>query len=90
MSVRASAVGQRVEVVVSDRGAGIDADELPHVFERFSRTRYADEHAIQGVGLGLAIAKAIAEAHGGAVTATSTPGEGSTFTLTLPSAAPSS
>ncbi|MBG0823070.1 PAS domain S-box protein [Planomonospora sp. ID91781] len=90
ITVRASATGQRVEVAVTDRGAGIGADELPHVFERFSRTRYADEHAIQGVGLGLAIAKAIAEAHGGAVTATSTPGEGSTFTLTLPAAVSSS
>ncbi|MBG0823620.1 PAS domain S-box protein [Planomonospora sp. ID91781] len=59
ISVHASATGQQVAVAVTDRGAGIGADELPHVFERFSRTRYADEHAIQGVGLGLAIAKAM-------------------------------
>ncbi|GGT09724.1 hypothetical protein GCM10010156_77910 [Planobispora rosea] len=90
ITVRASAAGGRVAIAVTDAGAGIGADELPHVFERFYRTRYADEHAIQGIGLGLSIAQAIAEAHGGTITATSAPGEGSTFTLHLPGAPASS
>ncbi|MBG0817557.1 ATP-binding protein [Planomonospora sp. ID82291] len=84
ITVRASAAGRQVVIAVTDAGSGIDAEELPHVFERFYRTRYAEENAIQGVGLGLAITKAIAEAHGGTVTAVSAPGEGSTFALTLP------
>ncbi|GAT69399.1 PAS domain-containing two-component system sensor histidine kinase/response regulator [Planomonospora sphaerica] len=88
ITVHASAAGQQVAIAVTDTGAGIDTDELPHVFERFYRTRYAHEHAIQGVGLGLTIAEAIAEAHGGTITVVSTPGEGSTFTLNLPVSAP--
>ncbi|GGS76099.1 hypothetical protein GCM10010156_38560 [Planobispora rosea] len=71
-------------IAVIDRGVGIDAEDLTRAFERFYRTRYAHDNAIQGVGLGLWLVKTIAEAHGGTITATSTPGEGSTFTLTLP------
>ncbi|MFC4062589.1 ATP-binding protein [Planomonospora corallina] len=85
ITVHASAAGgDRVAIAVTDRGVGIDADELPRVFERFYRARYAHDNAIQGVGLGLWLVKTIAEAHGGTVTATSTPGEGSTFTLRIP------
>ncbi|GAA3134042.1 hypothetical protein GCM10010466_25860 [Planomonospora alba] len=84
ITVSASTAADAVSIAVSDTGVGIDADDLPHVFDRFYRTRSSIEAAAQGIGLGLTIAKAIAEAHGGAITATSTPGEGSTFTLTLP------
>ncbi|GIH95971.1 ATP-binding protein [Planobispora siamensis] len=84
ITVHASADGPKATITVIDHGAGIDADELAHVFERFYRTRYAEDNAIQGIGLGLAITKAIAEAHGGTVTAATIPGRGSTFTLTLP------
>ncbi|GAA3155184.1 hypothetical protein GCM10010466_52680 [Planomonospora alba] len=79
--------GGTVSIAVTDAGPGIAPDELPHVFERFYRTRYAVERAIQGIGLGLSLARTIAQAHGGTLTAASAPGEGSTFTLTLPAAA---
>ncbi|WP_189236441.1 sensor histidine kinase [Planomonospora parontospora] len=84
ITVSASAAGDTVSIAVSDAGVGIDAEDLPHVFDRFYRTRSSTEAAIQGIGLGLTIAKAIAEAHHGTITATSVPGEGSTFTLRVP------
>jgi len=73
-----------VQVAVSDRGRGIDARDLPHIFEAFYRGEYAKERQIHGNGLGLSLVKGIAEAHGGRVTVTSTPGAGATFTLHLP------
>ncbi len=66
---------------VRDTGAGIDAEALPHIFDRYWQARDA---ASRGTGLGLAIAKGLVEAHGGSIHARSTPGEGSTFSFTLP------
>ncbi|WP_449061529.1 ATP-binding protein [Planomonospora algeriensis] len=86
ITVHASSQGGQVAIAVTDHGVGIDADELPHVFDRFYRSRYATDNAVQGIGLGLSLVKAITAAHGGTVTATSTPGEGSIFTLHLPAA----
>jgi signal transduction histidine kinase len=77
-----------VRIAVSDRGRGIDADELAHIFEPFYRGRYATERQIHGNGLGLSLVRRIAEAHGGRVTAASTPGQGTTFTLHLPGVEP--
>lgn len=71
-------------VTVSDSGIGIDAEHLPHVFERFYRVDKARSRAEGGTGLGLAISKWIADAHGGDIHATSTVGEGSSFTVRLP------
>lgn len=59
-------------VEVADCGIGIPADELPYVFDRFYRGRYAREQAVPGVGLGLTIARAIVEAHQGTVSVTAT------------------
>jgi signal transduction histidine kinase len=73
-----------VHIAVSDRGRGIDADDLAHIFEPFYRGRYAIERQIHGNGLGLSLVRRIAEAHDGRVTVTSTPGEGTTFTMQLP------
>jgi signal transduction histidine kinase len=75
---------QDVQISVSDRGRGIDAQDLPHIFEPFYRGRYALDRQIQGNGLGLSLVKRIAEAHGGRVSVRSAPGEGTTFTLHLP------
>jgi signal transduction histidine kinase len=71
-------------IEVSDTGAGIDAAELPHIFERFFRTQSARLAERSGSGLGLAIVKSIAEAHGGRIEVFSELGQGSTFRLWLP------
>jgi signal transduction histidine kinase len=68
-----------VAVAVSDTGPGIDARDLPHVFDRFVKS--ADSG---GAGLGLAIARSLVEAHGGRITAESAPGQGATMRFTLP------
>ena len=73
-----------VHVEVRDTGAGIPADELPLIFEKFFQAGNQAQAAHKGSGLGLAIAKQIVEAHGGTITAESTPGVGTTFCLTLP------
>ncbi|MNL63144.1 Alkaline phosphatase synthesis sensor protein PhoR [compost metagenome] len=69
---------------VRDNGVGIAPEEVPMLFERFSRLRRADRPEERGVGLGLFIAKAIVEAHGGTIDVTSEPGRGSTFWFTVP------
>jgi heavy metal sensor kinase len=75
----------RARLSVSDTGAGIAAEDLPRVFERFYRADKARSRVRGGAGLGLAIVKWVAEAHGGAVEAHSIAGQGSTFVLWLPS-----
>jgi len=74
--------GARIQV--SDTGVGIDAGELPHIFERFYRGSRASEARGSGSGLGLAIVRSIVEMHGGRVMVESRVGEGSAFTVTLP------
>jgi signal transduction histidine kinase len=75
--------GDEVRFAVRDTGAGIAAEDLPRVFDRFWKSRRDNR---QGAGLGLAIARGIVEAHGGTIWAESTLGIGSTFHLTLPRA----
>jgi signal transduction histidine kinase len=72
-----------VEISVSDGGMGIEADDLPHIFDPFYRSRAAQKAQIHGTGLGLAVAKQIADSLGGTLTVTSVSGQGSTFTLRL-------
>jgi signal transduction histidine kinase len=76
-----------VHIAVSDRGRGIDPDDLSRVFEPFYRGRHAVDQQIQGYGLGLSLVQRIAEAQGGRITVSSEPGQGSTFPLQLPVAA---
>lgn len=71
-----------VEVRVTDTGAGIAPEDLPHVFERFYRADPARSGG--GAGLGLAIVKSLVEAQGGQVGVASAPGEGASFWFTLP------
>jgi signal transduction histidine kinase len=74
--------GARIDVI--DTGVGIDAAELPHVFDRFYRGSQANEARGSGSGLGLAIVRSIVDMHGGAITVESQVGAGSRFTVTLP------
>jgi two-component system phosphate regulon sensor histidine kinase PhoR len=74
--------GARLEV--RDTGVGIDASEIPHVFERFYRGSRANEARGSGSGLGLAIVKSIVDMHGGRIAVESRVGAGTTFTVILP------
>ena len=80
--VRAELEGEEALVIsVIDDGTGIDAADLPHVFERFYRSDQSRLHGIAGTGLGLAITKAIVEAHGGTIAvASGGPGQGAVVT----------
>jgi signal transduction histidine kinase len=73
-----------IQITISDRGRGIFATDLPHIFEPFYRGREATAEQIKGSGLGLSLVQHMAAAHGGRVTVRSTPGEGSAFTIHLP------
>lgn len=69
---------------VSNDGPGINAADLPHVFERYFRGESARQRDQSGIGIGLSIAKVIVEAHQGSITADSIPGERTTFTVKIP------
>jgi signal transduction histidine kinase len=68
---------------VADRGEGIPASDLPHIFERFRRGRNV-EGRIPGTGIGLAGVHSIVEQHRGSISVDSRIGEGTTFTIRLP------
>jgi two-component system, OmpR family, sensor histidine kinase KdpD len=69
-----------LEFSVRDEGIGIDAADLPHIFDKFYRGRKATRHG-KGTGMGLAIVRALVKAHGGTIEAVSTPGKGTTMTF---------
>jgi two-component system sensor histidine kinase KdpD len=75
--------GDRLEFCVEDNGPGIDAADLPLIFEKFYRGK---KSAIvgKGSGMGLAITRAILAAHGGAIEASSIPGKGTSFKFWVP------
>jgi signal transduction histidine kinase len=75
-----------VRVHVQDNGPGIDAEQLPVIFEPFVQGHRALNRPNEGVGLGLAISRDLTRAMGGDVTVTSALGAGSTFTVALPRA----
>ncbi|HEX8184622.1 MAG TPA: ATP-binding protein, partial [Blastocatellia bacterium] len=72
-------------IEVEDTGIGIDAEFLPHVFERFAQANGGINRRYGGLGLGLAITRAMVEMHGGQISAQSEGrGRGSRFTVRLP------
>ena len=78
-----------IEVCVRDRGQGIEAQHLPHLFDRFYQAD-ASRHrgdAAHGAGLGLSIVKTIVELHGGTVWLESAPGAGTTAVMRFPAGA---
>jgi len=85
ISLRASPSDDFVAISISDSGAGIPTEAIPHIFERFYQadpSRKGGER--HGSGLGLAIAREIVQAYGGEISVESEPGRGSTFRVRLP------
>ena len=82
IQVSLSSSNQQAIIEVSDSGQGIEAKDLPHIFDRFYRADNTRDRS--GVGLGLSIAKTIIENHQGSIQVKSTPGFGTTFSITLP------
>jgi signal transduction histidine kinase len=73
-----------VRTSVVDTGSGIEAEHLPHVFDRFYRTDPSRARSSGGAGLGLAIVRQLVRAQNGEVAATSEPGRGTVISFTLP------
>jgi two-component system phosphate regulon sensor histidine kinase PhoR len=82
VTISAAQQDRMVQFAVTDSGIGIDADDLPRIFERFYKVDRS--RATSGTGLGLAIARHLIEAHGGRIWAESEVGKGSTFYFTIP------
>ena len=85
IDVTARGLTGAVELSIADTGAGVPAEHLSRVFERFHRVE--GSRAGPGTGLGLAIVKHIAEAHGGRAVMESVEGQGTTVRVTLPAPA---
>jgi two-component system OmpR family sensor kinase/two-component system sensor histidine kinase BaeS len=83
VSVDAVRRGDSIVVSVSDNGAGIAAEDVPKIFDRFYKGRGS-----RGSGLGLTIARNLVVAHGGEIRASSEIGKGTTITFTLPLGTP--
>ncbi|MEU8791317.1 HAMP domain-containing sensor histidine kinase [Streptomyces sp. NPDC048643] len=84
ITLRARRQDDRIVLEVSDTGAGIEPEDLPHVFDRFWRAEKSRSRRTGGSGLGLAIVRQLVTAHGGTVTVSSTGGTGSVFSVQLP------
>jgi signal transduction histidine kinase len=76
-----------VEILVRDQGIGIDAEELPKIFDKFYRVKSPQTRQVIGTGLGLSLVKGLIESHRGSVAVESTVGQGSTFRVLLPTVA---
>ena len=78
--------GSVVRIRVVDRGLGIDAVDMPHIFEPFYRGRRALDAQVRGSGIGLSVVQHVVRTHGGDVHVDSRAGEGTTVTIVLPAA----
>jgi signal transduction histidine kinase len=88
ISVRTAATrtrrGAAVELVIEDRGTGIEAEDLPHIFDAFYRGRKAKADQIHGAGLGLFMVREAVLSMGGTINVESKVASGTRFTVTLP------
>jgi two-component system, OmpR family, sensor kinase len=86
VTVSVNGTSDGAEVSVADNGPGIAPEEVPGLFQKFSRLAAARRSGVHGTGLGLYICRSIVEAHGGRISVDTAPGKGSVFRVMLPSA----
>ncbi|HEY0429469.1 MAG TPA: CHASE2 domain-containing protein [Pyrinomonadaceae bacterium] len=84
ITVETYSAGEMLQINFTDQGYGINAEQLPHIFEKFYRVPHRQNTEVSGTGLGLALTREIVELHGGRIKVESEPNEGSTFTVFLP------
>ncbi|MBE1442146.1 ATP-binding protein [Paenibacillus sp. OAS669] len=84
IGLRAYEADASIVIEISDNGAGVAPEALPHIFDRFYRAEQSRNQLTGGSGLGLAIAKQIIDGHGGHIEAQSVLGQGTRITMTLP------
>lgn len=84
INIQASHKGDFVEIQVRDRGMGIPAAQISHLFNKYYRIHNDQTKHIRGTGLGLYICKKMIEAHGGRIGVQSKPDQGSLFYFTIP------
>ncbi|SDX64988.1 CHASE2 domain-containing protein [Marinobacter mobilis] len=88
ITIQVYQAGHLACLTVSDEGAGIAPEEVPHLFDRFRRQKSSELSGNRGAGLGLSFVNVVIEKHRGQIEVESTLGEGSSFTIKLPIAAP--
>jgi signal transduction histidine kinase len=86
VTISASKNDSEIRIAVKDQGIGMDHKEVKQIFQKFYRTRKAEESGEAGTGIGLSIVQQIVEQHGGRIDVISQPGKGSCFTLIVPAA----
>lgn len=84
VGIQASRLDGKARIDVADNGLGIQAQNLPHIFDDFFREKRKETRDIEGNGLGLAIVKRLVERSSGKIEVQSTEGVGSTFSVYLP------
>ncbi len=84
VTVSANCAHNTMRLWVADQGIGMEPQEVRRIFERFYRTKRAEQSGENGNGIGLSIVEQIVKEHGGTISVDSTPGKGSRFTMVLP------
>jgi len=84
VAVSAKGLNEYLEIKITDTGVGIDAEELPKIFDKFYRVKHPKTRQVMGTGLGLSIVKGIVDAHHGTIDVESIPNKGTTFRILLP------
>jgi len=88
VEIRARVQGDGLAILVTDRGPGIAAEHLPHIFDRFYQIDMSSTRSYDGLGCGLYLAQSLARAHNGCIKVESELGKGSCFTIWLPQGLP--